>query len=1139
MQGNGNRKNSGTLAWGFRLAMFAAAAVLLAACAQVRLPAAAPTIVSFDASPLALTAGESSTLSWEVEGADSVVLQPLDDAVDATGTRAVSPDSTTTYTLVATNGRGTAEAEVTISVRQPDDPPLVARFMASPDEIDPGGQSVLVWDVAGADTIVVTPGIGVVAEAAGSRIVQPTATTTYTLVATNAHGSASENATVTVTTGGADGTPIIASFTADPEGIELGESSTLAWSVSGADTITVSPGVGNVPAEGSADVTPATTTTYTLRATNSAGTSTRSVTVHVREDPNSPPLIARFTASPAHIAPGAASTLSWVVVGADSVTIDNGIGIVPPNSSTSVAPDATTSYTLTASNANGSSQASVTVQVSSGPEPQDPVVAAFLADPASGTAPFTTAFHWVVIDPDGMVDELTISFGDGSAKLVTGDLQGSADHTYANAGAYKALLTVRLIDGTTIERSTVVPVSGPPGTGNPPVIDDFSANPAEGTVPLTVQLGWDASGETSLICTIDFGDGSATDTIVDCATGSVSHVYTVPGVYLPSIAVQDANGNVANAVVTVTAHPPAGDDGPVITSFTGTPDSGDMPLDVAFGWTTQSPASLSVSTWLYLGDGSLPVSGGGNGTREHTYTAAGRYHAVLLAIDSAGGYDLDVVTITVIDPTTIPTAIVRTGSTLVELDASDRSLLAPLLGSLLDLGLDLSILSNQALLDTDFGLLGLLEVLALNVGADGPEAILLGTVDLVDIIESLLELVSGTAAALPLQDLLDLLPALPLPIALGDLFDIDLDDLASLDGIDLRVLDMLVLVLELFNAQNVTGTPEPVEIGLGSAGGLLDLLGLTGLVEGTLGGDALARIHLQVVEPPVLTVARTDRLGEEFAGFRSAGIRLAVELTGLNLSIDTLAGDSGTGGGLLDGLLGVIGGLLDGLQLLEIELDLTLVELSLFAEIGSFEGYVSAIDVDTGAVTVHGLGGLAHAHLGSIDHALFFDRGRTTPVVADFSRIASVELDVEAELIIIPLGRLNAQIDVLARANTDRNAAASSATIHGPFPASATLPSVGVGTLVSDLLGNLELDLAVDLQLDQILGGVLPLDVLDSLLGLVEGLLDTVLGIAGGGLGASLPLDGLLEGLLGSTALELLGAHFNRNEVTVLQLLIP
>ncbi len=80
--------------------------------------------------------------------------------------------------------------------------------------------------------------------------------------------------------------PVISSFTATPGNLLPPVSAaTLGWSVSSGTTMTVSitPGVGDVAAAGTVSVTPAATTTYTLSATNAAGTATATVQVGVKE----------------------------------------------------------------------------------------------------------------------------------------------------------------------------------------------------------------------------------------------------------------------------------------------------------------------------------------------------------------------------------------------------------------------------------------------------------------------------------------------------------------------------------------------------------------------------------------------------------------------------------------------------------------------------------------------------------------------------------------------------------------------------------------------------------------------------------------------------------------------------------------
>jgi len=74
--------------------------------------------------------------------------------------------------------------------------------------------------------------------------------------------------------------PVIASFTATPASISAGQSSTLQWSVTNADSVSIS-SIGTVAASGSRSVTPAATTVYTLTATNASGSATRTATVTV------------------------------------------------------------------------------------------------------------------------------------------------------------------------------------------------------------------------------------------------------------------------------------------------------------------------------------------------------------------------------------------------------------------------------------------------------------------------------------------------------------------------------------------------------------------------------------------------------------------------------------------------------------------------------------------------------------------------------------------------------------------------------------------------------------------------------------------------------------------------------------------
>lgn len=87
--------------------------------------------------------------------------------------------------------------------------------------------------------------------------------------------------------------PTISSFTAEPSSIQPGQSSTLRWTVTGADSITIDNGIGTVQSSGQRQVYPNQTTTYTLRATGPGGAVDQSATVRVTEAPPPPPAPAK------------------------------------------------------------------------------------------------------------------------------------------------------------------------------------------------------------------------------------------------------------------------------------------------------------------------------------------------------------------------------------------------------------------------------------------------------------------------------------------------------------------------------------------------------------------------------------------------------------------------------------------------------------------------------------------------------------------------------------------------------------------------------------------------------------------------------------------------------------------------------
>ena len=83
--------------------------------------------------------------------------------------------------------------------------------------------------------------------------------------------------------------PVVAEFTAEPSGIERGQSALLRWSVSGANDISIDHGIGTVQSTGTSRVSPTDTVTYTLTANGSGGSTTATATVRIVSPPPPPP----------------------------------------------------------------------------------------------------------------------------------------------------------------------------------------------------------------------------------------------------------------------------------------------------------------------------------------------------------------------------------------------------------------------------------------------------------------------------------------------------------------------------------------------------------------------------------------------------------------------------------------------------------------------------------------------------------------------------------------------------------------------------------------------------------------------------------------------------------------------------------
>lgn len=298
-----------------------------------------------------ITIGEPATISWNSAYANTVSIEPDIGGVGQNGTITVFPIETTTYLITAEGPGGSVTGQVTIMVAIAEP---TAELELQPEAIDLGEPATLTWSTQYATEVSISPDVGTVA-ASGSMTIIPDDTMTYVLTAVGPGGTAGSQATVTVVF-----PPPTADLSVDPFMVGSGDPAILTWTTNYTRQCIIEPDVGTVDLSGSIQVTPTETTLYTLTAIGPAGSATDTLTVTVIPKPQ-----ITFSADPTTIQSGDPVTLVWDVQYADSCLIEPGIGSVDLRDSLTVIPVATTTYSITATGAGGTSTESTTVGVGS------------------------------------------------------------------------------------------------------------------------------------------------------------------------------------------------------------------------------------------------------------------------------------------------------------------------------------------------------------------------------------------------------------------------------------------------------------------------------------------------------------------------------------------------------------------------------------------------------------------------------------------------------------------------------------------------------------------------------------------------------------------------------------------------------
>lgn len=311
-----------------------------------------PTVLSFVADPAKICIGQGINLSWQVDNAENISIEPDLNIVDAMGSRNIFPRNNTTYKLTASNANGNITAELGVVVT---DCIAIENFIAEPQEVCKGSNATLQWNVVGASNVTIDHDIG---EVPSTGLIEVTGNenTTYNITATNDTRISTTNTSVIVDLS----CPSIEYFEVDMPDIIKGSNATLSWNVTNAANISLDNGIGEADLLGSIQVSPDSSIIYRLNATNGTNFETSEIIINVS---TKLPDVVDFAANPSMVVKGTNSTLSWNVTGADFVSIDPNIGKVTGNGTQDVIMEDSTTYILTAGNASGNVTETATVNV--------------------------------------------------------------------------------------------------------------------------------------------------------------------------------------------------------------------------------------------------------------------------------------------------------------------------------------------------------------------------------------------------------------------------------------------------------------------------------------------------------------------------------------------------------------------------------------------------------------------------------------------------------------------------------------------------------------------------------------------------------------------------------------------------------
>ena len=270
---------------------------------------------------------------------------------------------------------------------------------------------------------------------------------------------------------------------------------------------------------------------------------------------------------------------------------------------------------LTVSNENGSNSKTMEITVSEAPIDEDILpVADFNAYPGSGNAPLSVQFT------DNSQNATARSW-DFNNDGITDNNSEAPVYVYTVPGVYTVNLTVNNANGMNSKTMTIT-VNEADNEEKILPEADFSAVPASGTAPLSVQfidLSKNATGWNW-----NFNDGSTS------TAENLTHTFYTAGRYTVNLTVINENGSNSKTLEITVNEALIEEKVLPVANFTVYPTSGNAPLSVQFTDLSQNAVSRS---WDFNNDGTADSE---DTSPVYTYTASGTYTANLTVSNSNG-----------------------------------------------------------------------------------------------------------------------------------------------------------------------------------------------------------------------------------------------------------------------------------------------------------------------------------------------------------------------------------------------------------------------------------------------------------------------------------------------------------------------